>query len=221
MPSKLIDQAIRAAIAEFSKCGFAGAATKTIAIQAKITEGSLFRLFGSKERLFETALRRCVQESFATGRLAEALQADGESLEHFEAAIKRGLRCAFDMATPDAIRLVNVALLERPELARSVYLTELNLANGVIAHMVDHFRNCGAIRSDVDPDFAAQFLLFALFRHRFLLAVRPPNARPLGSIQADPEKAVDQYVDMWIRGIANSSGISPKDKTRKTRARSK
>lgn len=49
---KIIDHAIRC----FAVRGFAGCSTKEISQKADVSEHSLFRLFGSKEKLFAEAL---------------------------------------------------------------------------------------------------------------------------------------------------------------------
>lgn len=49
---KIIDHAVRC----FAVRGFAGCSTKEISKKADVSEHSLFRLFGSKEKLFTEAL---------------------------------------------------------------------------------------------------------------------------------------------------------------------
>jgi len=56
MASKIRDRIIAHALRCFARRGFAGCSTKEIAASAKVTEGSLFRLFTSKEKLFTEAL---------------------------------------------------------------------------------------------------------------------------------------------------------------------
>jgi AcrR family transcriptional regulator len=56
MASKIRDRILTHAIRCFAKNGYAGCSTKEIAERADVTEGSLFRLYCSKERLFGEAL---------------------------------------------------------------------------------------------------------------------------------------------------------------------
>lgn len=58
MASKIRDKIIDHAITSFARNGFCGCSTKEIAKRADVTEGSLFRLFGSKQDLFDEALER-------------------------------------------------------------------------------------------------------------------------------------------------------------------
>lgn len=52
----ILNRIVRAAADEFSRCGFAGAATAAIARKADVTEAQLFRYFGSKSNLFRETI---------------------------------------------------------------------------------------------------------------------------------------------------------------------
>jgi AcrR family transcriptional regulator len=56
MPSKIRKQIVEQAVRCFARHGYHGATTKKIAKRADVTEGSLFRLFISKDKLFTEAL---------------------------------------------------------------------------------------------------------------------------------------------------------------------
>lgn len=56
MASKIRDRIVKNAIQCFALKGYHGCSTKDIASKADVTEGSLFRLHGSKEKLFDEAL---------------------------------------------------------------------------------------------------------------------------------------------------------------------
>jgi AcrR family transcriptional regulator len=56
MASKIRTRIVATAVRCFSKRGYSGTSTKEIATLADVTEGSLFRLFASKENLFTEAL---------------------------------------------------------------------------------------------------------------------------------------------------------------------
>jgi AcrR family transcriptional regulator len=52
-----------AAMACFAADGYHGSTTKAICNRAECTEGSLYRLFGSKDKLFEASLLKSFQHS--------------------------------------------------------------------------------------------------------------------------------------------------------------
>lgn len=53
---------MRAAFETFARTGYHGTSTKTVATAAGISEGYVFRLFGTKQALFITVLRDCFQQ---------------------------------------------------------------------------------------------------------------------------------------------------------------
>jgi AcrR family transcriptional regulator len=56
MASKIRKRIVANAVRCFARRGYSGCSTKEIAARANVTEGSLFRLFISKEKLFSEAL---------------------------------------------------------------------------------------------------------------------------------------------------------------------
>jgi AcrR family transcriptional regulator len=79
-----------AALVEFAAKGLHGTSTEDIAKRAGISQPYVFRLFGTKKKLFAEACRRCmrdVREAFATAaegkRGEEALSAMGAAYIHY------------------------------------------------------------------------------------------------------------------------------------------
>jgi AcrR family transcriptional regulator len=66
---------VEAAIVEFAHTGLHGTSTETIAIRAGISHPYLFRLFGTKKKLFLACMKRCVE------RLRETFTAAAEAAE--------------------------------------------------------------------------------------------------------------------------------------------
>ena len=80
------DAVLRAAQAAFARGGLHGTSTEDIAEAAGISQPYLFRLFGTKKRLFVATVERCMEETLelfrdAAGELRgeEALHAMGEA----------------------------------------------------------------------------------------------------------------------------------------------
>src|SRR5215467_467800 len=57
MASKIEARILEKAIELFADFGYYGVTTRDLAKKAKVTEGSIYRLFHTKENLFEVALR--------------------------------------------------------------------------------------------------------------------------------------------------------------------
>ena len=61
----------------FARSGYHGTTTKAVCDQAHVTEGSLFRLFTSKEKLFEAALREELEHGrMSTAEISDMLESD-------------------------------------------------------------------------------------------------------------------------------------------------
>ncbi|WP_367140822.1 MULTISPECIES: TetR/AcrR family transcriptional regulator [Streptomyces] len=57
------ESVIRAAVTEFSRAGYKGTSTETIARRVGVSQPYLFRLFPTKEAIFLAAARRCLEET--------------------------------------------------------------------------------------------------------------------------------------------------------------
>ena len=80
------EQILQAAIGVFAEDGYSAGSTEEIARRAGISQPYIFRLFGTKQRLFLEAIQRCFNETEAVFRHAargkqgeEALRAIGEA----------------------------------------------------------------------------------------------------------------------------------------------
>ena len=56
-------QILKAAAVVFSRSGFTGGSTRAIARRARVNEGSIFRLFRTKRRLYLEALKRQIEDA--------------------------------------------------------------------------------------------------------------------------------------------------------------
>lgn len=75
------ESVIRAAIAEFARCGYHGTSTATIAQRVGVSQPYLFRLFPKKKAIFLAAVQRCMDDTVRTFQeAAEGL--DGEEALH-------------------------------------------------------------------------------------------------------------------------------------------
>jgi AcrR family transcriptional regulator len=70
---RITEKILDAAIICFATDGYHGSTTKAICARAGCTENSLYRLFGSKEKLFDAALRRAF-EGLSRDDLAQVVE---------------------------------------------------------------------------------------------------------------------------------------------------
>jgi AcrR family transcriptional regulator len=192
--SKIAVKLLEAAMESFAAAGFHGSTTKEISVRAGCTEGSLFRLFGSKEKLFEAAILR----AFEVGRMPNAeLSRILENEKNFERGLRKAMLEFFDQLSDNYIRIVTFAVLSRPEIVRA-HLVDSNFAR-VVAHTIEREIYRGNLRADLDPNIAALALIMALW-HFSLVA--PIMAGDMGVKSKEAKRsAVKNFVEIWYHGM--------------------
>jgi AcrR family transcriptional regulator len=106
-PSRVARKLLDAAMVCFAADGYHGGTTKAICKRAGCTEGSLFRLFGSKDKLFEAVLSKAFQEL---------------SRDDFAQVVG-----VFDHIASPSFRVAAFGCLERTTTARAMFLRENGL----------------------------------------------------------------------------------------------
>jgi AcrR family transcriptional regulator len=186
MASKIRDKIIDHAVSCFAEFGYSGCSTKLIASKADVTEGSLFRLFSSKQKLFEEAIERVKSEALPAEKY-ERLLNSGDP----HAAIPRALTAVFKRVSADGLRLNRFAMLESPkqagEVIRPVY-------DGRIKPLAKLFRESGAMRKNIDARFAAESLYLAVlnFHCEGLFAKRSIKAR---------FALAEKFIGLFLHGV--------------------
>jgi AcrR family transcriptional regulator len=187
MASKIRSRIMTTAMECFSEHGFHGCATKEIATRADVTEGSLFRLFASKDKLFEEA----VDNSLAALLPRKEFQ---ERLAHpdFRAAILAASSAMFSKISPQALRLTTFALLEGKGGSREKCAPHVEARISAVASRIRLAQKSGKVRRDVNPKDAARMLLLSLFHLRHLSILLKANG---------DKRAVEKIVEIWLRGV--------------------
>lgn len=149
-----------AALRLVSKGGYLGASTRDIAAAAGVAEVTLFRHFGSKERLFAAMLQRY---AFAN-RLRELVR-EIECLPVEEALFRVGVNFLQTLKEREA--LVRITLSEASRYPKAVRAMHERLMSNTVEtlgrHLADRVR-AGEL-GRVATRFAAQAFLDALFAH--------------------------------------------------------
>jgi TetR/AcrR family transcriptional repressor of uid operon len=187
MGSKIRVRILTTATQCFADNGFHGCSTKEIAAKANVTEGSLFRLFESKDKLFEEALSSSLAALLPQNDFRERL-----SNPDFRAAILDACSAMYAKTSRQAVRLATYAFLEeRGGLAERI---EPHLAARIsaIASRIRAAVKSREVRKDVNPKDAARMLLLNLFLLRLhsLLMRRADDC------------SVGHTVEIWLHEIA-------------------
>lgn len=194
------DRILKAAVSVFSEVGFRGATTRRIARAADVSEVTLFRHFGSKERLLHEAIA-C--EGIQAPRVPlpdppgdparELLSWAGDQFRHLQE------RRSF-------IRTCLAEIEEHPEMVPPG--SPAALATRSLADYLRRARTMGLATAPFDPDVAAPMLMGTLFADAMGRDAMPDL------YQNDPDWALAQYVEMFLRAIGAQPAPVPLDPSR-------
>jgi AcrR family transcriptional regulator len=192
MPPIRIDKPVIAtATREFARVGFHGTTGELIAKKAKVTEGSVFRVFGSKENIFA-----CMVD-----HVCEVLHKSLDNVTHVLDDRKGGklpemrtvVPLLMTIFTADAARIIAYTELEQPKLSgrfeKVISAYERAIAKGIEGAVCE------------DPKVAASQLI------GYILHVQTfgPKATR-ASRQARARRAlVENFVEMWLKGLAKAA----------------
>ncbi len=195
MASKISVKILDAAMRCFAESGLHGCTTKMISTRADCTEGSLFRLFGSKDKLFEAAIRRSAQHGqLPTDELARILEND----DNFARALKKGMVEFVESLSDEFVRIAYFACLERPEIA-SEYVFTATAASRTLAHVIEREIYRGKLRDDIAPMTAALALIASLWQFVFIAPALPAAFRL--TTRESRRSAVKNFVEIWYSGM--------------------
>jgi AcrR family transcriptional regulator len=182
------DKILQAALAVFAEVGFRGATTRRIAQEAGVNEITLFRHFGSKDRLLHEAIKRSDLKQECGARLPEEPRRPRAELlawgrEHMTHLLQvRSLMCTC-LAEMDA----------HPEIIpRNSPSTES------VARLKDYLRKLksrGFTSAQFDPEIVAPAFLGVLFADAMGRRFMPDL------YSRTPDKTLEGYVDFFLRGL--------------------
>jgi AcrR family transcriptional regulator len=187
MASKIRSRIVTAAVQCFSEHGFNGCSTNEIAKRADVTEGSLFRLFASKDKLFGEALDHSLAALLPQSDFQKRL-----ANPDFRAAILDACSAMVSNISQQTLRLTIYALLEGKGGSQEKCAPHVAARISALASRIRLATKSRKVRKDVNPNNAARMLLLSLFHlryHSVLLKAKGDKA------------AVENIVEIWLRGI--------------------
>ncbi len=174
-----------------SEKGYIGATTREIAQEAGVTELTLFRHFGTKEKLFEELLKNYT----FLPRLKELLpELDG--LSYGDSL--RLIATRFLLSLKERKSMVKIMYSEvtiYPEKIKKLYNKFIDDLRLTLASYFRGLQKRGLLRN-VSPEMAAQLflgMLFSYFRSEEIM-------REGGMKKHKMEKNIDEFVDIFIFG---------------------
>lgn len=185
------ERLLEATLRLISKKGYLGTTTREIAQEAGVTELTLFRNFGSKERLFEEVLNRYT----FLPKLRKLLPELGE-LSYDEALRVVGIR--FLETLKGRKSLVRIMLSEinlYPDKIRELHNSFINELIQTLANYLRSLQKKNMLRR-FSPEIAARAFLgmiFSYFKAEEIVRGRNISKKEI-------EKMVEKFVDIFVHG---------------------
>ena len=190
MPPIRIDKPVIAtATREFAHVGFHGTTGELIAKKAKVTEGSVFRVFGSKENIFARVVEHAAEvltKSLSTIVNEIAISKNGDL--GFVRNVAAILMTNF---TPDAARIIAYTALEQPKLAGKFDKVTQAYERTIAKAIEDR------IRKDASAKFAASQLIAYVLQVQTFGPTATRKSREVRARRA----LVENFVEIWIKGV--------------------
>ncbi|MEW6162245.1 MAG: TetR/AcrR family transcriptional regulator [Nitrospirota bacterium] len=185
------EKLLEATLRLISEKGYLGATTREIAQEAGVTELTLFRHFGSKEKLFEEVLKRY---TFLPKLRELLLQLEGLS---FDKALRLvGIR--FLETLKERKPLIMIMLSEMniyPDKIRAVYNGFIDELIQTLANYLGSLQKTGLLRNFSNRIAARAFLgmIFSYFKAEEIVKRRNISRR-------ETEKTIGEFVDIFVNG---------------------
>jgi len=189
--SKIVEKIVDAATALFARQGYFGASTREIAAEADVTEPSIYRLFLSKEKLFNTCLADVIARSLAPAQFQAVLSGQEESAG-FPVLVARAVRRWYSSLSAQSARLLMQAALSDNKAWSKMAFDPLDKIIGILGRRLEKDMRVPRATATV----ASRTLILALFQFKI--------ARPLLSPSDGEREAVDQTIEQWLNGLSRA-----------------
>jgi len=188
------EQLLKATLKLISEKGYLGATTREIAQEAGVTELTLFRHFGSKERLFEELLK-----GYTFLPLLKELLPELEGLSCEDALTLIATRFLLSLKERKSmVRIMYSEVTSYPVKIREVYNKFIDEMRTTLALYFESQQNHDIIRKDMSPDMAARVFLWILssyFRSEEIM-------RSAGMKKKAMEKDLGAIIDIFMHGAS-------------------
>ena len=186
------EQLLKATLKLISEKGYLGATTREIAQEAGVTELTLFRHFGSKERLFEELLK-----SYTFLPMLKELLPELEGLSFEEALTLIATRFLLSLKERKSmVKIMYSEVTSYPVKIREVYNKFIDEMRTTLALYFESQQNRAIIRKNMSPDMAARvflWILFSYFRSEEIM-------RSAGMKKKTMEKDAKVIIDIFMHG---------------------
>lgn len=193
MASKIEPRILDAAIALFADYGYFGVTTRDVARKAKVTEGSIYRLFSSKDHLFERSLEAVVDHLLEPAQFL-MLIFENRKKQDFPSAITGPLRRWYASLSHQSARLLIYACLSKNEKWRQSAYAPLEKIISILAGSMEREIKKGQPRK-FNAQAVARSLILALFQFKVIVSSATP-AR-------EQNEEMEGILQHWLLGLGS------------------
>jgi AcrR family transcriptional regulator len=187
------ERIIQGAAQVFAQKGYEGATTREIAAAADVNEVTLFRHFGNKKNIFMAVIER-----FSALPGLEAAMQDQLTGDYRQDLTQLGTHFLQTMLKQRKAILLSLCTAERLPEIRDVVADPPTRQRQMLSAYLRQQIERGVVR-DLNPELVAQAFFGMLFEFAISYELYPDTPR------IAPEEVVTQYVDIFVRGTANTS----------------
>ena len=200
------EQLLKATLKLISEKGYLGATTREIAQEAGVTELTLFRHFGSKERLFEELLK-----SYTFLPMLKELLPELEGLSCEEALTLIATRFLLSLKERKSmVKIMYSEVTSYPVKIREVYNKFVDEMRTTLSSYLEGMQHKGHLRKNVSPETAAKiflWILFSYFRSEEIM-------RSAGTRKTNIEQQVKDIIDIFLEGTMKKNDTLTSGRTR-------
>jgi AcrR family transcriptional regulator len=190
------EKLLKATLQLVSEKGYLGATTREIARQAGVTEITLFRHFGTKERLFESLL-----STYTFLPQLKELLPELETLSYEDALTLIATKFLMTLKERKAmVKIMHSEITIYPDKIREMYNSFIDEIRATLATYFISMRKTGTLRN-VSPETAARAflgMLFSYFRTEEII-------RENGMTKRKMDRHVKELVDIFTSGTAKGN----------------
>lgn len=193
------EQIVEAAIQLFAAKGYANTSTAEIARVAGVSEGTIFKHYGTKERLLFSVIAPFIRELFpqlAREVVEETFTEDTRSLEQFLRTLIKN-RIQFITENRELFQVFVKELMYREEFRKKLFPFAMEYVPKTFKHIVDRFKESGELRDDIPSETIILNVL--TFLSGFLI-----TRIILRGSDTISEKEMEEAVQFIMEGIRNS-----------------
>jgi len=191
MASKIEPRILDAAIALFADYGYFGVTTRDVAHKARVTEGSIYRLFRSKDNLFESSLDTVIDHLLDPAQFLLMIFENRQKQDFFS-AISSPIRRWYSSLTCQSARLLIQASLSKNEKWRRAAYAPLEKIIGILAGSMER-ETTKTQQRRFNANTVARALILALFQFK-VTSSAPRSTKEEG-------EQFEGILQHWLHGL--------------------